>query len=665
LPATRLLVVAAPKMLASLATGLREGARFDVATAPLSDPNAAQAAANDAEAVALFYAGPAAVQALSARLRDRGGRVVAVLQRDQLPQRDDCFRAGASDLLFMPMPKEQFVNRLLQAVSLSFDGAGGATAEVTVATRTASLQLASARVTASGIEAETAEAHFKPGETVRLTFGGFQVWGLIARAQGPLQIRFAGLTSDEEARIRKWVDAAAAQTGVPDPQAELFIAAPITTPGGTIRAAPAAGPPPGFADRKPVRISNRPRTPPSVAPVAPRSGPLSTPAAGVQPVPAPPEAASPEAASAGAALPEAASAAAATEAAPEGAAPPEVPAARTAAEADGSSFADAIQLEPTVPAGPTWPAAYSLAACKTAALMLLADSTALPEANPAIVASARKLTDNLASSEREALQKAGAGSHFADALAARIALDAATTDGTRLNAANAAPSLDSGALASLTKGADAAAARLQKEASAAVTKGEVESLQLITAASAALSRDLLAFKETADRLRGLAAAPRLGSGALDPHVAVPGQPARSAPARAADKQQARVQLRDFDALDRVRAQPWKKVLLALGIVALIGLAINAVFFSVPQMKTMPADAAGKNVQSIEVHANSALVVVNQDWIDNAQAEEGKLMEVLRDRGVVKAMLMTANGRPAGILDVQTGRIVGLPAARNK
>jgi len=32
--------------------------------------------------------------------------VVAVLQREQAAQRDECFRAGASDLLFMPMPKD-------------------------------------------------------------------------------------------------------------------------------------------------------------------------------------------------------------------------------------------------------------------------------------------------------------------------------------------------------------------------------------------------------------------------------------------------------------------------------------------------------------------------------------------------------------------------------
>jgi hypothetical protein len=83
------------------------------------------------------------------------------------------------------------------------------------------------------------------------------------------------------------------------------------------------------------------------------------------------------------------------------------------------------------------------------------------------------------------------------------------------------------------------------------------------------------------------------------------------------------------------------------------------------MKPIAADAAGKNVQSIEVHSTSALVVVNQEWIDNAPTETGRLSEVLRERGVTKAMLMTAGGRPAGILDVTTGKIAGLPAPRKK
>jgi hypothetical protein len=652
--ATRLLVVADPKMLSSLAAGLREGARFEVATAPLSDPTAAQAAAAEAEAVALFYGGPTAVQALSSRVRDRGGRMVAVLQRDQLQQRDDCFRAGASDLLFMPMPKEQFVNRLTQAVTLSFETAEGTAAEVAVATRTATHNLQGARVVASGVQAP-AEVQLTPGETVRLTFGGFQVWGLVARGAEPLQIRFAGLTPDEEARIRKWVEnggrSIATPIGVVKPVAQAQVAPavaaaavaapavvpppppPSTASGEVARAAPVAGPPPGFADRQQVRPTARPQPPRPPPPlVTPTSTPVLTPLASEPAQPA----------------------AVATPPPPHGDTPAEAAIPDLFDEGAGPAEAPA-------PAGPPWPAPYSFAACKTAVLMLVQDTTASPETDAAILASARKVSSGLGAGERDALQKAGSDSHFADALAARVALLAATSEGVALYDAVPAAMVDATAFSGLVKGADEAAARLQKEASAAVTKGEVETLQLITAASAALSRDLLSFKETADRLRGLAAAPRLGAGALDPDMAVPGQPVRTGPAKAADKQQARIELRDFVALDGARSQGWKKAMLALGIVLLGGLAINTIYFSMPSMKPIPSDAAGKNVASIEIHGKSAIVVINQEWLDNAQSETSKLLPILRERNVAKAMLMMGNGRAAGILNVQTGRIIGAPA----
>src|SRR5439155_1333202 len=117
-----------------------------------------------------------------------------------------------------------------------------------------------------------------------------------------------------------------------------------------------------------------------------------------------------------------------------------------------------------------------------------------------VAASARKITGMLSVGERASIQRAGQDSHFIDALAARIVLDAAAAEGTRLASAGAAPVVDADSLAVLTKIADEAAGRLQKEANSAIGRGEVESLQLIPAASASLSRDLLNLKETADRL---------------------------------------------------------------------------------------------------------------------------------------------------------------------
>jgi hypothetical protein len=638
--ATRLLVVANSKMLPALASGLREGARFDVVTASLEEPSAIQAAATDAEAVALFYGGPAIVQTL-ASLRERGGRVVAVLQLEQLPQRNDCFRAGASDLLFMPMPKDQFVSRLVQACELSFTAADGSPAEVAVATRSTALKLSAAGITAAGIEAATEAGSgnpLKPGETVRLSFGPFQVWGLVARGAEPLQIRFAGLTPAEEGQIRKWLQQRAAAQTAGEPAAAVEVRPTWT--GESARVAPAMGPPPGFADRRPVRASTRPEgargtTPPALPPVTPPA---------VDPLAAAPPAIDPSPASAAAAQP--------VEAAPpNGAPPPDLFDEGPVAAAEGSPA--------KVPPGPAWPTLYPPSSGKNAALLLLQDKTAAPNAPPAVTASARKVTGALNSAEREALLKAGPGSPFADAVAARIALDAATAEGVKLHAAIPAPTVDAAAAASLTRQADEAAARLQKEANSAVVKGEVENLQLVAAASAALSRDLLSFKETADKLKGLAAAPRLGGGALDPHVAVPGELARPTSGKPAEKQPLRAELRDFRSLDAPKSGTWSRRFLLMGLVLLVVLVANAFYFGMPRADVLKLGAGGPYVQEIQVIKQNALVTVTPDWVLHADTEAAKLVAVLRERGVDRATVLLPNGRLAANLDVRTGKLIGL------
>src|SRR3989442_15926695 len=163
-------------MLPALASGLREGGRFDVLTLPFGDAGAS-AAAQRADALAVFYGMPdrplqTALQALAPAVRGRGGRVVAVLQREQAAQRDDCFKAGASDLLFMPMPKEQFVARLAGSVGLAFAQEGGAAAPVAVAARGSSSRLDRATVSTAGVEAPS-QLPLKAGDTVRLSFGAF------------------------------------------------------------------------------------------------------------------------------------------------------------------------------------------------------------------------------------------------------------------------------------------------------------------------------------------------------------------------------------------------------------------------------------------------------------------------------------------------------------
>src|SRR5438067_2209721 len=154
-------------MLPALANGLREGGRFDVLPVPLSDGGAAAAAAPRADAVAVFYGAPgrplaATVQMLAAAVRGKGGRIIAVLQREAVAQRDECFRAGASDLLFMPMSKEQFVSRLEAAVALAYTPDKGPAADVQVNSRAAQVKLPHAVVTAAGVHASTA-VPFLPG----------------------------------------------------------------------------------------------------------------------------------------------------------------------------------------------------------------------------------------------------------------------------------------------------------------------------------------------------------------------------------------------------------------------------------------------------------------------------------------------------------------------
>ena len=639
----------------------------------LAEPAAAQAAAEKAEAIAVFYGAPgvslgAALQKLAPGVRARGGRVVAVLQREQAAQRDDCFRAGASDLLFMPMPKDQFVARLEGSVALSWASEGGAPAAVAVATRSAASKIDGAKVSPLGVEA-AGDLPVQAGETVRLSWGSFQHWGLVVRGGPGAQIRFAGLAPDEEAQIRDWLKAEAskpppapaaqppappAAPPPPPPEAETAAApAPppppaepeAPPPAAGARAAPAAGPPPGFANRKPIRPHAR--TPNRVPPPVMAAG-GAAPSVPAAPPPAPSAPAGP-----------ASAAPAASPAAPAAAVPPPPPqngadalanlfderAVAPAAAAEGAVAAPAA-----APAGPPWPVPVPLAACKAAALQFLKDKTTPADAPPALAASARKLTGMLGSSERTALDKAGSDSHFAETLATRIALDTATAEAMKLFASTPAPSFDAAAAASLTKAADDATARLQKEANTAIGKGEVENLQLLTAASAALSRDLLSFKETADRLRGISAAPRLGAGALDPNVVLPGQAPRprqqaasSAPAPV------RAELRDFQGLEQGtgRAKNWVAALLIIGAVVA---AVNGFYFGLPHHNEVSASTAGEGVIRIDVSGESAMVTVSPDWAAHWNARLMQLDNVLKETGAKKAIVLLPSGKTGGASD---------------
>jgi hypothetical protein len=198
-----------------------------------------------------------------------------------------------------------------------------------------------------------------------------------------------------------------------------------------------------------------------------------------------------------------------------------------------------------------------------------------------------------------------------------------------------------------------------------VGKGEVEALQMVTAASAALSRDMLAFKETADRLRGLSAAPRLGAGALDPDMVLPGQAPRSAAAKpGVPAPVVRTELRDFQGLEGNTALT-KRILLVVAFVAIVAALANVFYFSVPHARFLSAEAAGKGVASIETSGESAVVMVLPEWFTNVDSAVPQLNSVLREGGVKKAILIHPDGRPAGVLDTGTGKVSGLSRPRPK
>jgi hypothetical protein len=302
--------------------------------------------------------------------------------------------------------------------------------------------------------------------------------------------------------------------------------------------------------------------------------------------------------------------------------------------------------------------------CKAAAIQLLTDETVGRDVPKNVAASARKITGMLSVGERASIQRAGQDSHFVDALAARILLDAAAAEGTRLASAGAAPVVEPDSLAALTKIAEEAAGRLQKEANSAIANGEVESLQLVTAASASLSRDLLNLKETADRLRGIGAAPRLG-GHLDPDMLLPGQQPRPRPLPGPMAPvPVKAELRDFQGLEQKPAR--SKGLVALVVLAgAIAAAANAFYFAVPHQQQVAVEGAGGGVQRIAVSGTSAVVTVTPEWLAAGDANLARLLRVLRAQKVTKALLTLPNGNPAGIVDVVSGKASGLPVAAQK
>jgi len=312
---------------------------------------------------------------------------------------------------------------------------------------------------------------------------------------------------------------------------------------------------------------------------------------------------------------------------------------------------------PTAPA-PMWPQVPPPEACLLAGIALARDKKAPKDAAPEIAAAAKKIAGVLNIGERTALEKAGTESHFADVLAARIALEVGRAEATRLFSSQPPPVVDDGSVKAMTQLADAAAARLQKEADGAISRGEVESLQLITASSAALSRDLHSFKETADRLRGVGTAPRLGAGSLDPEVVLPGQAWRPPP-KATEPAPVRAELREFQGMGEASPESRRRTTLVVCMLALGAALVNVLFFAYPRVHDLPPVAG---IARIEVSGQTARVTLASDFADRQEAALAALVQALRERGVQNAVLVQWNGSGAGQLSVTDGKTYGLPTA---
>lgn len=245
----------------------------------------------------------------------------------------------------------------------------------------------------------------------------------------------------------------------------------------------------------------------------------------------------------------------------------------------------------------------------------------------------------------------------AEAIAARIALAAAEADGRALLAQKGAVLIDSAAVADLTGRADAAAVRLQGESSRAIAKGELETLQAMTASRAALSRDLLAFKDTLDQLRGLETAPALGPGALDPEIRLREQQ------RAASKPVAEQATKkdEFAEYRTGRSAVSKSVIAVVLSLVFAGTLYRAVTFFGSAQVTSETEAAAVGALRIAIVEKQATVTVSSPF---NKERVGPILEALRRHELTKGVLVSTDGVALGIIDVPSGRYIPLvPPAR--
>ena len=298
-----------------------------------------------------------------------------------------------------------------------------------------------------------------------------------------------------------------------------------------------------------------------------------------------------------------------------------------------------------------WPRVPDFSLCTEAALY--------PEEQEGqLRAAAHKITAALASAETALL----AIPEYAGVQGARIALECVRTAGARLF--TEAPAVNEAASDALVAAAEAAIERLHPLEERARAAREVEKLRLFAAASAALHRELQAFRDLDARLRGAKGVPR--SVALDPAAARaprpesddlgdPGDPdARNDPALASEDLAPARGARFLDPpASKGRVTPRRLAVLGALLAILVVSTVRAIFFSRPTVVELAPPSA--EIVQVRVSGPSAMVTVRAGF---SPSHLPGLVATLLVHEVTSAAILREDGSGVGQLDVKSGKLYG-------
>src|SRR5262249_50993345 len=125
-------------------------------------------------------------------------------------------------------------------------------------------------------------------------------------------------------------------------------------------------------------------------------------------------------------------------------------------------------------------------------------------------------------------------------------------------------------------------------------------------------------------------------------------------------QPVKAELRDFRALDASRPGRFKGIFALILVFGFAAAAFDAVYRSVPHQKEISTEGL-TGVVRVDVSGQSAMVTVTPEFLSNPEAAIPRLVGTLREREVKKAMLVLPNGVSAGVIDVASGKAIGLRA----